>query len=341
MKNSRWIAMVLAASLVLPAFAQRGGGRGGRGGGGGFGGGGGGFGGGGGGFGGGGGRGGGFGGFNGFGPGGQNGYDATGQGGFNFGGFQGLRGRNGGSGPALANVPAEYQILSTESIFARDRIAINPDDGPAAPVTPPVRTTGPAPVLIGIVHVDQGDYGVFQSQSANAVAQDVFAGGTLQWNGALKVTKVSQADGTVELTNGTQVETLHLGDDLNGTLVLKQEVATAYVSPDINNTGNTGTNNTRGRGGRGGRAGGPDAFGGALGVGGGAGGGPGGFGGGGFGTGTGLAANGPGVFFGNGTGAVVGAGITSDPLDPPLPAGSADNLEARMRTRRQTQINTN
>jgi len=381
-------AVILAVSLVMPAFGQRGGRGGGRGGGGfggggfgggGFGGGGGGFNGGGGGFGGPGGGGGRFGGGGGnYGPGGYNqGYNNYGFNGFNP------------NATGATTPPEEYNILATESIFARDRRTYDPSGSP--PAEPTRVTTGPAPVFVGVIQDDKG-YAAFieTSDRSGASMTSVRQGDTIPYDGS-KVTEITMQSMTHVL--GTRSETLQLGYDLTGRQTAAPIVAQPYISGDVNNTGNPGAttnqNNRRGGrgGGRGGFGGGAGGFGGAGGAGGGFGGGGAGFGGAGGGPGgpgaaggaagtagfgplglTGAAGpgggGGPGGFGFGGAGGGRGGGglggaaavggsnvyigtpgavtangnLIDTSLDPPLPPGSSDNLEGRMRQRRQIQL---
>ena len=192
-------------------------------------------------------------------------------------------------------------------------------------------------------------------------------GGTIAFNGSahvsligdgqITINKPSSADGTM----GDSV-IVQIGNNIENEAVQVSSVAGTFVSNDVlaaqqaaNNMGGGG----RGGGGRGGRNGGGggarevEALAGAGAGGGGFGGG--GAGGGGFGGGGGGRGGGGGGFGGPGA-AGGGAGpigitgtvnLNNDPsissivnpsLDPPLPPGTIDNLEARMAARRAAQV---
>jgi hypothetical protein len=189
----------------------------------------------------------------------------------------------------------------------------------------------------------------------------VHEGDTIPYNGA----KVSLIDASTMTLNKPSVGDqmgesviVTIGNNIENEAVQVSSVGgVGYVSADILNAQTAANNMTGGRGGRGGRGGGGAGGGGFGGAGGGGfggtgGGGFGGAGGGGFGGG-GRGGGG----FGGGPGAAAGGagpiGITgtinlnnnpainsivNPALDPPLPPGTIDNLEARMAARRAAQV---
>jgi hypothetical protein len=163
-------------------------------------------------------------------------------------------------------------------------------------------------------------------------------GDTIAWNNA-KVNAVTLD--TLHLSSGD----IHLGYNLRNELAQPAMPQTYFQSQDVSNRGNPGAaaqqqqqqqfNGGGFGGGRRGRGGG------------GFGGGGGGFGGGGFGGfgGGGFGANNAGFGGGGGGGGAFGTtlvDVAPAPVvtsDPPLPPGSADSAEARMRQRRLMQEN--
>ena len=330
MNKSAILATILAMAIAVPAFAGGGGGGGGTGwagrprrwrgrrrvaadsaaavtmGGGGFGGGGR----GGGGFGGGGQGGGGFGG-GGQGGGGAIGGFTGGGGGFAGGGQGGggggrVGGGGGGGGVVRFQLTEDYSIMDTTSIFARDRIAVDPNyiPVPQAPVAPRQVYRGDAPIFRGVmIDKDKGPVALIEIQQQDRTTKNDYLtpGQTIDWNG-YKVVDVTM-DGMLVL-NGDQNILIPIGRNVDNQVVQQLSTVAQYQSQDalgmINQTQN-GPGGGGGRGGRGGRGGGGLGGGGAGGL---------------------------------------AAGIVDVQLDPPLPPGSADDLEARMRARRDNQLNS-
>jgi hypothetical protein len=261
-------------------------------------------------------------------------------------GVSGPGGNPGGGGPggggrvrsAFSALPAddEFQILTTTSIFARNRVALQEYTSETPTVTTTVTRAGPAPVFVGVME-DNGGYVAFlEGASGFSGAVSAFKpGDPVSWNNGV-IRSVSMDKLKIE-ANGQMIE-INLGNNLRNEPA--QPVAT-YIPPvslDVTNRGNpagTGNfannnNNNANFGGRNQNFG----FGGGNFAGGGGGRGGRGnqnFGGNNFG----------GNFGGNNAfGAAAGNAPTTPVItnDPPLPAGTADDIEARLRQRRAQQV---
>jgi hypothetical protein len=222
-----------------------------------------------------------------------------------------------------------FKELETTSIFAKDRRAVDPngplvDTSPIITVPPPQSAfRGDAPIFRGVVEDKNGIQGLLEVQKQDPVTHNVMPsteyirkGETITWNNS-QVVDLSM-DGLTVIRGGKNV-LIPLGYNVENQPASLLSSVAAYVSQDALGVQNNQNNNNNGfGGGRNGRGGG--GFG--------AGGGGGGFGAGGVGGGR----NG-----GVGFGAGIAQAIVSVQLDPPLPPGSADDLEARMRARRDAQ----
>lgn len=256
-------------------------------------------------------------------------------------------GGGGRSRNAFSELPAdnELQILTRTSIFARNRVAL---EAPTTeqPTTQPreERRAGPTPAFIGVIE-DNGGYVAFldNANGPSTSLTPVKPGDRLQWNGGT-VREVSMDKLKFEL-NGQTTE-VSLGHNLRNEPVQPEVAWVPPTSLDRLNRGNyptagSGNNNQFGRGNNG-----NFGFGGNNQFGGFGGGGRGGrgnnnfnnnnnFGNNQFGQGN---VNGGG-FAGNANN--FGAAAATTPVitnDPPLPAGTTDDLEARLRARRAQQV---
>jgi hypothetical protein len=209
----------------------------------------------------------------------------------------------------------DYAIMDTTSIFARDRIAIDPNyiEVPQPPVIRQQVPRGEAPIFRGVmIDKDKGPVALVEmaSQERGGTPTNDYLkpGDTIAWNGD-KVVDVTM-DGMLVLQGDTNVM-IPIGHNVDNQQVSQLSTVAQYQSQDAMGVSNQQQQNYNGggggRGGRGGRGGG---------------GGQGGGGG-----------------FGGGAGGLAGQ-IINVQLDPPLPPGSADDLEARMKARRDSQLNS-
>jgi hypothetical protein len=242
----------------------------------------------------------------------------------------------------------DYGILTTTSIFARNRIAI--DNSISETTQPQPTKQGPAPVFVGVMKDDDG-YVAFV-ESGGSVAP-VKAGEKINWDNS---TVKSVSMDKMQVQSGETVSEIPLGYNLrNEPAQPVPSVIVPPVSADVSNRGNyaTGGGNVGNNNNFGGRNGGN--FGGNFGGGfggnfGGRGqrnfggnnfGGPGGNN---FGPGAGTNNFGPGGGnnnFGNVNWQNFGSVTPVVSTDPPLPAGTTDDLEARMKARRAQQTGGN
>jgi hypothetical protein len=237
-------------------------------------------------------------------------------------------------------LPEDYAILNEVNIFSRNRENGVDFTDPAATTEPPV--IGQAPVFVGAIE-DNGGMVAFLSSTGPDGTSHVATlkpGDTIAWNNA-KVNAVTLD--TLHLSSGD----IHLGYNLRNEIAQPAMPQTFFQSQDVMNRGNPSAAAQQQQqqqqfnggfgGGRRGRGGGFGGGGGGFGGGGGGfGGRGGGFGGGGFGANN--AGFGGGGAFNNASLVDVAPApvVTSD---PPLPPGSADSAEARMRQRRLMQEN--
>lgn len=219
---------------------------------------------------------------------------------------------------------SEYNILTTTSIFAQNRRAMDTGEIVATqPVTYVVRTAPvrlDAPIFRGVQVDESGAQAVMEVQQTdpnnnNAVvtrALSLKSGEVLTFDGTeYKVVSVDRDAGLkLAVTGGEMVIAM-------GSNVLMQAMAPLPDTPPYRamdaTPQNQNNNNMGGR--RGGRGGAGAAGGGMVAMG--------------------------GTMAGGGGAAISMAGLQGALMtssDPPLPPGSADNLEARMKARRDTQI---
>lgn len=267
-------------------------------------------------------------------------------GGRNMGGGGG--GFGGGFGRARTLLTDDYQILNTTSIFARNRMALDSSipETPTA-VAQPTRV-GPPPVFVGVMEDPTGYIAFLEMTNNNFVSSvvPVRTGDTVQWDNS-SVKSVTM-DKIQIVSNGTTID-IPLGHNFKNEPISAPATWVPPVSLDVGNRGNYATNsgnfNQGGFGGRGNQ----NQFGGRgnqnqFGFGGNQGNfnqGNQNFGGGGGRGGRGGGGGGFGAFGGNNNNFNVGAAAVTTPVitnDPPLPAGTADDLEARLRARRAQQV---
>jgi len=233
------------------------------------------------------------------------------------------------------NVPlanTDYSLLLSTSIFSEDRRATGisrpePTTRPAREIVverPPIRTD--APVFRGIATDDSGAQAVLEIQEPNMdtgtikyTAVSCKPGETFQWVGnEYKVVAVSLDRGMTLLQPGMDEPVLiAMGHNILDQAMPPLPDVAPYRSGDAQPQ-NTGYSSGRGRGRTGGRGG----------VGG-----------------TTAATGMPGVTAGMtpitaGSTSLAGlqGALMSSASDPPLPPGSTDDLERRMRARRESQV---
>jgi len=228
------------------------------------------------------------------------------------------------------NMGSDYDVLLTTSIFSQDRRAIGRDIPATTRAADPVVVRAPvrtdAPIFRGVASDSTTTQAVLEVQEPNLdtgsikyTALSCKPGETFEWNGSeYKVVAVSMdkgmsllqpgAEQPIQIAMGNNIFNQHMGD-LPDTPPYRSADATSQ---------NTGYSSGRGRtrNTRGGTTGTPVSTGGTTAV---------------------TAAITP-ITAGSTSLSALQQALVSPAADPPLPPGSADDLERRMRSRRESQM---